>query len=838
MTWKYLKSISGDFGGIEPVKSDLHEDVEAAGPWSFDFAGIRINGDEVAICFSDTLPGGEQTTLSTVVINYVYVTPVMEPLDNLTAITDPGVGDDSTLGYCVGSHWLNQAGNKQFLCDDVSVGAAKWTPMNIRYQKAVVDSNGGGDYTKIAAAFAAGAISVFVRNGVYVEFSNIVIPDGGQLIGETMGSVIVVLVAGNSIQADATGGTIENIGTIAISHMTTTITGTGTTFTNLSPGDYIMIHENYLKIASIESNTSLTLADTYQGNDLTVSPYRAHSIYLGVRLNNLIVANSAGKGIFLRGLRNSTVYGVACKGNTPNFHIQHCGNVGIINGASENSNGDGICIDESVSVLVDTMAISNCTSCGIGVINEASGVIIDGSSCNSNRTHGVFMTSGSSFVNINDSVMRNNRDKGVFSDSSTESVVVVNCDSCDNGGDGIDTLGDNSSIGHCLVISNGDQGINVGNLSVISNNHIKGNTSDGLNLVASDNCTVIGNIIDGNGGDGVDISGGSNICNSNRIQYNGGWGIKIITGSTNNTVAFNYACTSNTLGNTLDAGVMTRFASALTKHSIDPTVNDDISSKVVVGDCWLNLVNGQHWMCTDSSEGAAVWVGGIAAPITAVSGISTNTSGVLTTHSASDHTHELDLSTGKSGGSTLAGGSLTAETLTLRGNAVNLTTGRVHVATTVDSTSVTTGAFTCSGGLAINKQLHVGGSFHSHETMFDHTSEISAALTAAATLTSAQVVNDRIITINAGGAPFNVTLPTAAVLVSQVGDGASIGDSWTINCTHKTSSMYEVTLVAGTGVTTVGTMVIDSAGCAAATFRLRLDNVTSGQEAASIYRVA
>lgn len=45
---------------------------------------------------------------------------------NLTAITNPGVNNDSSSGYSVGSMWINTIGQSAWFCADASVGAAVW----------------------------------------------------------------------------------------------------------------------------------------------------------------------------------------------------------------------------------------------------------------------------------------------------------------------------------------------------------------------------------------------------------------------------------------------------------------------------------------------------------------------------------------------------------------------------------------------------------------------------------------------------------------------------------------------------------------------------------------
>lgn len=46
---------------------------------------------------------------------------------NLTATTAPGVGDDSSAGYSVGSYWIDVTGDRFYICVDASVGAAVWS---------------------------------------------------------------------------------------------------------------------------------------------------------------------------------------------------------------------------------------------------------------------------------------------------------------------------------------------------------------------------------------------------------------------------------------------------------------------------------------------------------------------------------------------------------------------------------------------------------------------------------------------------------------------------------------------------------------------------------------
>jgi hypothetical protein len=161
---------------------------------------ISTASDTIEIVFDGTLTNPTQIdALDAVLAAYIYVVPKIAPKNNLTAVVAPTVNDDHTLGYSIQSKWLYN--DVMYRCDNASTGAALWVVADIRYQKHVVPI----DYPSISAAFNAGAKSVFVKNSVtaYFEFSNInIYADGGQIIGETMGSVKIVLLGGASMKCD------------------------------------------------------------------------------------------------------------------------------------------------------------------------------------------------------------------------------------------------------------------------------------------------------------------------------------------------------------------------------------------------------------------------------------------------------------------------------------------------------------------------------------------------------------------------------------------------------------------------------------------------------------
>ena len=101
---------------------------------------------------------------------------------------------------------------------------------------------------------------------------------------------------------------------------------------------------------------------------------------------------------------------------------------------------------------------------------------------------------------------------------------------------------------------------------------------------------------------------------------------------------------------------------------------------------------------------------------------------------------------------------------------------------------------------------------------------------AAATLTVAQIQTG-VLTMTPTAAR-TVTLPTAALMADALTD---VGQCYDFNVIDLAGATYAVTVAAGSGGTTVGTMAVSAA--TSGKFRIRMTNVTSGTEAYNVYRL-
>ena len=390
-----------------------------------------------------------------------------------------------------------------------------------------------GDFTSIVAAFNSGKTSVYVRNGVYFEPSNIIVPKGGQLIGESYGAVYIY---GKGVTVDATSGVYEDSGTISINSNSKAVVGTGTTFTNLSIGEYIMIGNNYLEIDSITDDTHLNIKTTFKGKNITNDTYIAQNMYTGIGLANFIVVGSMTEGLFIRGVRHSTFKSIACDSCIgSNIKISEIGDCMLDTFVAGNGYSHGIEVSNCIDVLLDVCNIHNNSGSGIIVNGISNFIAICRCTSTSNSLNGIHITDTSSEVNVLNTYTKLNSANGIKADVNTDRLLFSNCICNDNALSGIEIKSINATITSSIIRENDLYGVCVIDESQVSNNQISHNDR-GVCCEGHD-ISILGNNITHNTSDGIYIDGDNNSI-TNNISRDNVTGINITnTSSYNNIIA-------------------------------------------------------------------------------------------------------------------------------------------------------------------------------------------------------------------------------------------------------------------------------------------------------------
>ena len=323
----------------------------------------------------------------------------------------------------------------------------------------------------IDAVKESGGGVVYLRAGTYIVNEAIIGYSYVDIEGENMSSTIIDF---NSTSANLSfaGTDIYTAGTITSITSGVNVTGLGTSWlTNVTTDHQIFIGNTWYKIAAVTGDTTLILAEGYQGNaSLPGAAYRAVKIIKDVSISELTFKSSTGTGIVGTDVRNFRINNVQLASNNKGMVITNAyqfspNRVEII---SSTSNGLEL-TNARFHALKSLLTVSNG---GHGAVfnNCATGSVLESAS-NSNTSDGYNITSCSD--------------------------TIFQIQSSGNGGQGVECVSGNDNI-------------------LIQDALINANTSDGIKLTATtDNCRIRASKITNNGGYGVNVA--ASTCDNNLI---------------------------------------------------------------------------------------------------------------------------------------------------------------------------------------------------------------------------------------------------------------------------------------------------------------------------------
>ena len=209
----------------------------------------------------------------------------------------------------------------------------------------------------------------------------------------------------------------------------------------------------------------------------------------------------------------------------------------------------------------------------------------------SGQVAGINVSGAHKNIYIRNGTVRGWTNGGVNATNATNSVVQglrLSNNSANIAFSGVAALwvGSGSTVKDCFVAQNPNcHGIAAGNASFVSNCVVSAN-STGAGIRAADNCYVVGNISDSNS-TGITMGSGNRIEN-NSCTSNGGSGVFVPSGATNNVLIRNTARNNNPNYNIASGNRYGTIAN-LTPGNTGSAFGDAAATTIVTSDPWANF---------------------------------------------------------------------------------------------------------------------------------------------------------------------------------------------------------------------------------------------------------
>ena len=461
-----------------------------------------------------------------------------ETIDGNVNIVLSNLSDNVMISTEDGTGWVS---NPDYIEEDITYNMSG----NISSYSTVVSNDplNPGKYRSIYEAFNNGEKNVFVKSGIYVEPNEIIIPNGGKLTGEHFGSVYVI--AGR-IKVDGSSGVKEDKGTISIDNGFNNVVGTGTTFTNISVGNQILISNNFLTILSIEDDTHLTLTINYNGISVVNSTYIAQNVFLGIEVSNLIIANSPVTGLYIRAVKHSVFNHITVlQSASNNIQIVDSADSAFKTIVSADSQGSGIVCDTCFDLLFEICNVYNNVGYGIKACGKGVFIVFDKCSSSCNTNCGIYITDYCSEVVITNCLAKMNNNIGILVDEFIEYCTVSNCIMHGNNLNGLEIRSSDCIVTSNISRLNKNHGMCIKQDGHVIGNVCSNNTIHGMYILGN-NSNINANTLKSNTGDGLNITGSSCTINGNITFYNEN-GITMNVNSDDNTVTSNQSKSNKTI---------------------------------------------------------------------------------------------------------------------------------------------------------------------------------------------------------------------------------------------------------------------------------------------------
>jgi hypothetical protein len=299
---------------------------------------------------------------------------------------------------------------------------------------------------------------------------------------------------GGAYQFSAVGTNAYSTGTLSVNLNSTSVTGSGTTWTAGMVGQSILIGDFWYTISARSSNTAITLSSPFIGTNVSGVTYVIATTVSGINLKNLTLQNSSTTLINFRyvdgftmdnmfltsaplalngqdsanvnGFNNSSIdtctAGIVYN-NVPNSQIVNTGISNITGGTAvdltkvsnatfsvfflQNITGVGLKLTNCYNMDVSSFAIQGCTSNGVELISGNSDMDVSGGYITACGGDGLKLTASSNRIEMLENNIINNTGYGInIANANDNNDVIVGNSFSNNTAGNLNDSGTNTKV--------------------------------------------------------------------------------------------------------------------------------------------------------------------------------------------------------------------------------------------------------------------------------------------------------------------------------------------------------------------------------------------------------
>lgn len=327
----------------------------------------------------------------------------------------------------------------------------------------------------------AGGGTVALVPNTYTATQSYSIPSGVTIDGN--GATIDF--GGGAYQFLIQGSNAYSTGTVAINYASSTVTGSGTTWTAGMVGQSILIADFWYVISARSSNTSITLAQSFMGTNVSGVSYVIATTIGGVGISNITLTNSSTSLIRFRYVNGMNLSFVATTSSIQGIDGDDSANVNLLDGSFVDHCVVGITYDNVPFTVINNILVSNITG-GTGIaLNGVNNTAMGAVSVQAITGRGITFTNCSNF-GLNAYAVIECSSHGIELISGCHELDIIDGEINSCGGDGLRlTATDNGIIMSAnSIINNTGWGVNIVNANCNNNiligTYAKSNTAGSI----------------------------------------------------------------------------------------------------------------------------------------------------------------------------------------------------------------------------------------------------------------------------------------------------------------------------------------------------------------------